>query len=98
MPKLSQKNHHFSVEIKWLEGTKTVVKKKVVDRKTESLEVTEEKEEIRQVETKAIGLDIPAIWGGKGQGWCSDELFSASIGNCLFATFYDFVKRAELTG
>jgi len=98
MPQMSQKNHQFQVEITWKGDSQTTVKKKMISKKNgEIQEADSSTEEIRQVENKALGLDIPAIWGGKGEGWCSDELFAASLGNCLFATFYDFTTRSEIT-
>lgn len=96
MPQMSQKNHLFQVEIIWKGDSKTTVRKSKIDKKTGVVQSDTSTEEIRQVENKAFGLDIPEIWGGKGEGWCSDELFAASLGNCLFATFYDFTTRAEV--
>ncbi|MHA1912512.1 MAG: OsmC family protein [Candidatus Kariarchaeaceae archaeon] len=97
MPQMSQKNHQFQVKIAWKEDSKTTVRKRIIDKKTNIVQEVDTSEEIRQVEKKALGLDIPETWGGKGDGWCSDELFAASLGNCLFATFYDFTTRAEVT-
>ena len=97
MPQLSQKNHQFQVEIIWTGDSKTIIRKRQIDKKTGQLLENDPSEEIRQAENKVIGLDIPEIWGGKGDGWCSDELFASSLGNCLFATFYDFTTRAEVT-
>ena len=43
-----------------------------------------------------IVYDTPAIYGGRGEGICPDEIFVTSILGCLSNTFLDFQRKFEM--
>jgi uncharacterized OsmC-like protein len=44
-----------------------------------------------------IVFDTPVTYGGRGQGFCPDEVFLLSLLGCLNNTFLDFQRRFEMT-
>jgi uncharacterized OsmC-like protein len=48
--------------------------------------------DVRLGESSSLSIDMLPEFGGKGEGFCPDELFFASIGGCLLQTFL-FIQR-----
>ncbi|MFX1486916.1 MAG: OsmC family protein [Promethearchaeota archaeon] len=43
-----------------------------------------------------LKFDIPQKYGGLGRYYCADEVFLASLGWCILATFIDFRRKFRL--
>lgn len=43
-----------------------------------------------------LKFDIPKKYGGLGRYYCADEIFLASLGWCILATFIDFKRKLRL--
>jgi len=46
--------------------------------------------------SSSLSIDMLPEFGGKGEGFCPDELFFASIGGCLLETFLFVQKKLRL--
>ncbi|MFX0124718.1 MAG: OsmC family protein [Candidatus Hodarchaeota archaeon] len=41
-------------------------------------------------------MDAPTEFGGKGDGFCPDELFAASLGGCALTTFFFLAQKMKI--
>ncbi len=43
-----------------------------------------------------LTIDAPVEFGGKGEGFCPDELFAASLGGCALTTFFFLAQKMRI--